>query len=49
MVIRGFVKHLGRGTISDDEIRESLVWVRSMVDAVLNDPLAVTSGVNELT
>lgn len=48
MVIRGFAKHLQRGTISDDEIRESLVWVRAMVDGVLLDQAAIVADTNEL-
>lgn len=37
MVIRGFVKHLGRGTITDQEIHASLVWTRDMINGVLGD------------
>ncbi len=48
MVIRGFVKHIGRGTITDAEITESLQWVRAMVDTVLADQETIAVDALEL-
>jgi hypothetical protein len=36
MLVSGFVKHLTRNPIPDEDIRASLEWVKSLVDSVLD-------------
>lgn len=43
LVVNGFVKHLQRGGISDDDITAALKWLRDMVDQVLAEPEPVAA------
>jgi len=41
MIVGGFAKHLGKNPPPDEEIRQSLLWLKSMVDGVLEEDASV--------